>query len=480
MPTETLPLVDRKAVKYHIIAGFIFFYVSLFAGLLYALQLSQYYPFPGIELLSPGRVRMLHTNGVAYGFLFNLFIAAMHWIIPRLTGNPVLSKALTWIVFWAWQGIVGATAFGLLTGRAQAIEWGETPVWIDPVVVVGAALLIVNSATPILKVAKRKLYVTLWYFSAMMVWLPLTYVMGNFVPQYFVPGAGGAAVTGLYIHDLVGLTVTPLGWGMMYYFVPIILKRPIWSHTLSLVGFWGLAFFYPLNGVHHFFWSPIPMYAQYGAVMSTIAVEIVVFTVIVNFFMTIRGKTDMLRTNIPLRWFYTGMVLYFTTCFQCAFQTTLTLQKLIHFSDWVPGHAHLVMLGVFGFWLIGMTEYLWPRLVGNEIYSRKLSVSAYWLATGGLVVMFLDLMVAGVAQGYLWMNLAQWEKSLVLSMPFWHIRTVAGTAIIAGLMLFGYNLWMTAKTANPVKAEGASGEPTQAEDGASEAAPSAAKTAASL
>ena len=38
----------------------------------------------------------------------------------------------------------------------------------------------------------------------MMVWMPLTYVMGNFVPQYFVPGAGGAAVTGLYIHDLGG------------------------------------------------------------------------------------------------------------------------------------------------------------------------------------------------------------------------------------------------------------------------------------
>lgn len=188
------------------------------------------------------------------------------------------------------------------------------------------------------------------------------------------------------------------------------------------------------------------MYAQYGAVMSTIAVEIVVFTVIVNFFMTIRGQTDLLRKNIPLRWFYTGMVFYFITCFQCAFHTTLTLQKLIHFSDWVPGHAHLVMLGVFAFWLIGMTEYLWPKLTGNEMYSRRLSVACYWLATGGTLVMFLDLLVAGVAQGYLWMNLAQWEKSIVLSMPFWHLRTFAGTAIVVGILLFGYNLWMTSRS----------------------------------
>ena len=213
------------------------------------------------------------------------------------------------------------------------------------------------------------------------------------------------------------------------------------------------------------------MYAQYGAVMSTIAVEIVVFTVVVNFFMTIRGKTDMLRTNIALRWFYTGAVYYVITCFQCAFHTTLTLQKLIHFSDWVPGHAHLVMLGVFGFWLLGMVEYLWPRLVGNTMYSRKLSSAAYWLATGGTFVMFLDLLVAGVAQGYLWMNLAQWEKSLILSAPFWHLRTLAGSAIICGILLYGYNMWMTAKNPGTRQVEdGSESIPDEKPEGAPSAA----------
>jgi len=65
----------------------------------------------------------------------------------------------------------------------------------------------------------------------------------------------------------------------------------------KIVGFWGLAFFYPLNGIHHFLYSPIPMYAQYGAIISTIAVEFVVATVIFNFMMTIRGSGDALRTS---------------------------------------------------------------------------------------------------------------------------------------------------------------------------------------
>jgi cytochrome c oxidase cbb3-type subunit 1 len=444
VPT-TEPLVDRPVVKAHLIAGFVFFFAALFAGLLYALQLSRLYPFPGVELLSPGRVRMIHTNAVAYGFLMNCFIGMMYWIVPRITGERVLDRRLSWAVFWAWQGIIAATAIGILGGRAQAIEWGETPTFVDPVVMAGGALLAANVATPILRVRKNPLYVTLWYFSAMLVWLPLTYAMGNFIPQYFVPGAGGAAVTGLFIHDLVGLTVTPLGWGMMYYFVPVILKKPVWSHTLSLVGFWGLAFFYPLNGVHHFFWSPIPMYAQYGAVMSTIAVEIVVFTVIVNFFMTLKGRGDALRTELPIRWFYSGMVCYFLTCLQCAFQTTLTVQKVIHFSDWVVGHAHLVMFGVFTSWILGAIVYTWPKVTGRAWWSPTLNAWNWWLSTVGVLVMFLDLMVAGLVQGYLWQNLAPWEQSLVASMPFWHIRTVAGIAIIAGQMLQAYNMWMTAR-----------------------------------
>ncbi len=448
-PTYERPLVYREIIKAHILFGFLFFLVALFAGLLYGLQLTHLYPFVGIELLSPGRIRMVHTNAIAYGYLINLFIAVLYWTVPRLTGHPLLSKKLSWVICGAWQAIVLATAAGILGGQAQGIEWGETPTWVDHFAVLGVALLVINVATPIFKTGGRKLYVSLWYFGAMLIWTPLVYIMGNYLPQYFIPGAGGAAITGLYIHDLVGLSITPLGWGMMYYFVPLVLEKPIWSHTLSILGFWGLAFFYPLNGVHHFFYSPIPMYAQYGAVISTIAVELVVFTVIVNFFMTLRGRGDRLRTDLSARWFFTGMVFYFITCLQCAFHTTLTFQKIIHFTDWVVGHAHLVMFGVFAFWLLGGIVYMWPRICGREWWSHKLNAWNYWLSTIGLVLMFINLTAAGLVQGFMWKGLAQWEKTVTDSLPFWHTRTIAGSMIIVGQCLQAYNIWKTARTKAP-------------------------------
>ena len=435
-------LVDERLVAWYFVAALVYLFVSFLGGLIMALQLVHWNPHQNYELLSPGRWRMIHTNAIAYGFIANSFLGALHWAVPRLCLRPVYSKPLSYFIFIAWQVVVVTTAVGLLLGHAQGIEWGETPVYVDPLALAGLLLVAINFMVPIAQTT-GPLYVTLWYFMAAFVWTFLTYAMGNFLPEYFVPGTSGGAIAGLFIHDLVGLFVTPLAWGLMYYFVPILLNKPIWSHGLSLVGFWGLAFFYPLNGIHHFLYTPIPMFLQYGAVVATVAVELVVTTVIINFFGTIWGSGRVLISNLPLRWFYTGMVLYFVTCLQCALQVTLTFQKLIHFTDWVVGHAHLVMFGVFSMWFFGMMTYLFPRILNREWYSRELCEWHFWLSTVGIVVMFFDLVMAGLFQGYYWVSLAPWDASVDGSYPFWVTRLFAGLTLIAGQICFVYNLWRT-------------------------------------
>lgn len=461
----TRELVDERIVRWYFVGGLCYLLFGMLAGLLFSLQFVHMYPFAGVELLSPGRWRMVHTNAVAYGFIANAFLGALHWAIPRLTLQPVLSRRLSWGIFAAWQVVLFATVAGIADGYAQAIEWGETPTFVDPFALLGLILVAVNMLSPIVR-APGPLYVTLWYFIAAFVWTVMVYAMGNFLPQYVVTGTAAGALAGLFIHDLVGLFVTPIGWGLMYYFVPIILKRPIWSHGLSLVGFWGLAFFYPLNGIHHFLYSPIPMFLQYGAVVATVAVELVVTTVIINFFGSLRGQGDLLRTSLPIRWFYTGMVFYFTTCLQCAFQVTLTFQKIIHFTDWVVGHSHLVMFGVFGFWILGVMTYLFPRLLGARGWYRpSWNEWHYRLTALSMLVMFVDLVIAGLVQGFEWQSLSPWEVSLVASAPFWLVRMVSGMAMIVGQCLFVANVVMTARYGaawSPVPDGGAGSAPGHA------------------
>jgi cytochrome c oxidase cbb3-type subunit 1 len=457
LPGDGKPLVEYGLIRAHLAAGGIALLVSMIAGFLYSLQFLGYYPFPDSEMLSPGHIRLFHTNMAAYGWLVNGFTAVCYYVIPRLTGFRVLSGKLGWLIFVVWQFILLAILGGFMFNKAQAIEWGETPTgfrpgsfelnWIpvDLLIVVGAVLVIVQLMTPLFKARDQKYYVTLWYFTSGLVWLALTYLMGNILPEWVLPGAAGAAVTGLFIHDLVGLYVTPMGWGLMYFFVPMILRKPIWSHSLSVIGFWALAFFYPLGGVHHFLISPIPDYVEFGAISTTIAIEVVVTTVVVNFFMTLRGKWSALRTNMGIRWFYLGAVFYFITCFQCAFQVTWTFQKIIHFTDWVVGHAHMIMFGTFTFWMFGSIDWLWPRITGREWHSDKLRSWHFWLSTIGIAIMFLTLTMSGLISGFMQKGLNPWSDMVEASVPFWWVRTFSGGMFIAGLMCGLYNMWMTAR-----------------------------------
>lgn len=54
-----LPL---KLIKFHFYMAIGFIFLAILAGLTYSMQFLNLYPFPGIEFLSPGRVRMVHSG----------------------------------------------------------------------------------------------------------------------------------------------------------------------------------------------------------------------------------------------------------------------------------------------------------------------------------------------------------------------------------------------------------------------------------
>ena len=101
--------------------------------------------------------------------------------------------------------------------------------------------------------------------------------------------ARGAAFSGLWIHDAIGLYVTPLAVAILYYVIPAATRRPIFSHFLSMLGFWLLFFLYPLNGTHHYIFSVIPMGAQIGAITASTLLGVDVILVVANLLLSLRG-----------------------------------------------------------------------------------------------------------------------------------------------------------------------------------------------
>ena len=102
----TGPLVEKGLVKAHSLAAMFFMLTAMTGGFLISMQFYNHYAFEGISWLSYGRVRLLHTNEIAYGFIFNGFLGLLYYAIPRLTGKRVFNATLGWAIFWIWQFIV--------------------------------------------------------------------------------------------------------------------------------------------------------------------------------------------------------------------------------------------------------------------------------------------------------------------------------------------------------------------------------------
>ena len=58
----------------------------------------------------------------------------------------------------------------------------------------------------------------------------------------------------------------------------------------------------------------------------------------------------------------------------------------------------------------------------------------------------MGLTSAGLVEGFLWKGLAPWEVSLQSVRLIWMFRTATGLLMFAGVLLFAFNMYMTATT----------------------------------
>lgn len=423
--------IESVLVRAHSLAAFANLMLAVVFGILVSLQFVAPDLF-GSLLPSWGRLRYVHTQGIMLGWLGNAFLAFLYYAVPILSGRCVFNRNLGLILFALWNFAVMVPGIILvLMGVSQPLEWAEFPLVVDFVVIVSFVLAAIQFLPPFFSRSFDNLYVSSWYIIGALVFTLLSYPMGNFVPE-LVPGAAGAAFSGLWIHDAVGLFVTPLALAILYFVIPATTGKPIYSHFLSMVGFWGLFFIYPLNGIHHYIYSAIPMGAQMAAILASFLLGVIVIIVVSNLMLSMRGAGFFPR-DIALRFASTGIVFYLLVSLQGSLQADMNLNQLTHFTDWVIGHSHLAMLGFATFAGIAGIVHAWQRLPQSSFNLRFLNWS-YWLLTAGITLMVVDLTLAGLIQGQLWLEGAPWIESVRAAEPYWLVRTLSAVPISVGFI----------------------------------------------
>ena len=219
---------------------------------------------------------------------------------------------------------------------------------------------------------------------------------------------------------------------------------------MSLIGFWSIALLYTNTGMHHLLQAPIPNWLKVISIIGSISLFIPVFAFNTNLFMTMRGHWGLMLENIPLRFVLTGAFFYLSVSFQGSIQSLMSVNRFVHFTQWVVAHAHLALLGAFGFIASGAMLYMVPQIVRKPLWSRNLADTQYWLMLLGINGFFWALTAAGLAQASAWTTLGeQVVKAYPVVKPYFYLRSAFGGMIVVGVWMQLINLVMTIRQPAP-------------------------------
>jgi cbb3-type cytochrome c oxidase subunit I len=420
-------------------------------GVLMGLTLALQFVFPdlfrGLPWLVFSRLRQAHTNTVMFAFLSGGMMGLWLYIIPRLTGRQLWSERLGNISMLLWNVAVLVGVVGLVTAHTQSREYAEM-IWIvDVGVMVVLILNLINLYMTIAHRVEPKLYVSLWYISGTLIWMPMLYFIGNVMwnpPTGALTGINDTIFNWFYGHNVLGLWFTTGLLPVIYYVVPKETRTPLYSHFLSLIAFWGIIFFYTGVGAHHLLWAPIPYWLKTIAVAESIGMVLPVVAFMMNIFLTMRGNWNRILTSIPLRLVVTGWAAYILVSYQGSHQSLRSINLLTHFTQYVPGHAHLSLMFFAASVVMGGAYYALPRIYNCKIYSRTLANVQYSLYVIGFTFFFAGFLLTGLVQGTAWVHqgLPVWSVLPGLR-PYMALRAAGGILVVTSFVLFTYNIFAT-------------------------------------
>jgi cytochrome c oxidase cbb3-type subunit I/II len=461
---------DNTIVRNFGIATVVFGIIGMLVGLLVAFQLV----FPelnfGIPYTTFGRIRPLHTNAVIFAFVGNAIFMGVYHSMQRLLKTRMFSDVLSQIHFWGWQLIILSAAITLPLGITTSKEYAELEWPIDIAITLVWVAFGINMFGTLIKRREKHIYAAIWFYIASWVTVAMLHIVNSFeLPIGFLKsyslfaGVQDALVQWWYGHNAVAFFLTTPYLGMMYYYLPKMVNRPVYSYKLSILHFWTLIFIYIWAGPHHLLYSSTPDWVQSLGVVFSVMLIAPSWGGGINGLLTLRGAWDKVRDDASLKMMVVAITAYLMATFEGPMLSLKNVNAIAHFTDWVVAHVHVGALGWNGMMTFAILYYLVPRLYQTEIYSKKLLNTHFWIGTLGIVLYAIPMYVSGFTQGLMWKEFAEdgtlrygnFLDTVTKIIPMYAMRGIGGTLYLAGVIIMVYNLWKTAKQGKFVANEAA-------------------------
>jgi cytochrome c oxidase cbb3-type subunit 1 len=402
-----------------------------------------------ISWLSFGRLRPVHTNMVFWGWASLGIIGLGYYVVPTVSNARIYNIRWGYISLWLINAMVIIGSLSLMAGVNNG--GGEFREYIWPITALFAVALILTLINFFKTVARRttkEIYISNWYIVSSIIFT-IIIALTAYLP-FWQNGISETIIQGYYMHSGVGMWFTLFTLGLLYYFIPQQLNKPIYAYSLGILAFWTQILFYTIIGTHHFVFSAIPWWLQTVAIVGSAGMIIPVVAATINFSMTFRGQWHKVASSYTLPFFLVAVVYYFIVSMQGTAEAFRFTNLLWHFTDFTVGHSHLGFYGIITFAIWGGTYAIVPRLTGKEPPQHLVGVH-FWLAFVGLLFYVIPLSVGGTLKGMMWMEGKPFIESVVMMFDWWLWRAIGGSLMFISHLVYAWNFYrMTYKAGSEV------------------------------
>ena len=461
--------------------AFAAFFVAIILGLYQVMNRSGLFPeIESHELYFAS----VSTHGVLMGFVLTTFfiMGFGYYTATSSLRRQLWNKPLAWTAFFVALGGTVIAAIPLLTGHASVLYTFYPPLKAHPAFYIGATLLVVGSWLWCLemimstvvwkrdnpgKVVPLAMYGTtanaiMWLWTSAGVGIEMIFQLIPWSLGIFETIDPGLARTlfSWTLHAIVYFWLFP-AYIAMYTILPRIAGGRLFSDEMARIAFIMLLVISVPIGFHHLYMDPqqsagfkfLHMLGTFGVAIPTLLTG---FTVLASLEGAgrLRGGKGLFGWIWALDWkepmVVAGMLALFMLIaggWGGMINASYAMNSLVHNTQWVTGHFHLIFGGTTVIMYLATAYYLWPKLTGRPLASRGMAVLQLWLWTIGMLVLTMPWHVLGLLGQPRRISSAPYDSPLVAQWdPHETAMIVGGAILLVSALLFVLNLLMSHMT----------------------------------
>ena len=473
----------NKLAFWNFFVAFAAFAVALPMGAYQVLERSGM--FPAIENASV-YYASTSTHGVLMAYVLSTYFImgfGYHTAVHSL-------KQKLWAPWFAWTGFwistigVVMAAIPLLTGKASVLYTFYPPEFAHPIFYIGATLLIVGSwvwcVSMIVSTVKwkktnpGKAVPVIMYGTVLnaLLWLWTSLGVASEVVFQLIPTSLGLVDTidpGLSrvlfsetLHAIVYFWLFP-AYLVMYSIMPKEAGGKLFSDELARIAFIMLFFFSVPIGTHHLYVDPMvaagwKILHMLGTIMVAVPTLITGFTLIASMEIAgrLRGGTGLfgwLKTldykNPVVLASMLSLLMLTVGGWGGVINASYSLDVLIHNTQWIPGHFHLIYGGTTVIMYFAAAYWLWPKITGRQLFSNNLVITQLWAWFIGMWVTTMPWHYLGIIGQPRRVDTVHAYKQAEDLVKTWDVHMLimnfGAIILLASGLLFIYILFMTSR-----------------------------------